>query len=328
MDHRAGLERADDLLNLARELKDPALLLQAHHCQWATLYMLGAHEECCRHADEGIRLYDEQRHRLHAHLYGGHDPKVCALGERALSCWLLGRFDESLASIRLALQWADSLGDVGSRVHAMDYAIQVHRLRRDATEVAVRANAMAAFADEQHLGEHRARAMLFRGWARAMLGDVSRGLTEMRESLASVEAAGTPEEFPLFYEMFAEVCQRSGRLTEGLDAVEKGFVEAERGRLIYWNAELHRRRGEILLAVGSDFLAAAANCFEHALVDARIQGARFLELRAAACLARLRRGEGVPGRSLPGLPDVSAAPPGGPASPDFRDARGLLVEQP
>ena len=36
MDHRAGLERADDLLNLARELKDPALLLQAHHCQWAT----------------------------------------------------------------------------------------------------------------------------------------------------------------------------------------------------------------------------------------------------------------------------------------------------
>jgi predicted ATPase len=287
MDHRAGLERADDLLDLARELKDPALLVQAHHCQWATLYMLGAHEECCRHADEGIRLYDVERHGLQAHLYGGHDPKVCALGERALSCWLLGRFDESLTSLRLALEWADSLGDVGSRVHAMDYALQVHRLRRDAGEVALRANAMVAFAAEQHLGEHRARAMLLRAWAQAMLGDVSRGLTEMRDSLASVKAAGTPEEFPLFYEMLAEVCQRSGHLTEGLDAVDKGFAEAERGRLVYWNAELHRRRGELLLAVGSDFTAAAANCFEHALVDARAQGALFLEQRAAASLARL-----------------------------------------
>ena len=149
MDHRAGLERADDLLHLAQELGDPAHLVQAHHCQWATLYMLGAHEECCRHADEGIRLYDPERHRLQAHLYGGHDPKVCALGERALSCWLLGRLDESLASIRLALDWAESLGHVGSRVHAMDYALAVHRLRRDAAEVARRANEMVVFATEQ-----------------------------------------------------------------------------------------------------------------------------------------------------------------------------------
>ena len=89
-DRGAGLERADDLLRLAQELGDPAHLVQAHHCQWATLYMFGAHEECCRHAEEGIRLYDPERHRLQAHLYGGHDPKVCALGERALSSWLLG----------------------------------------------------------------------------------------------------------------------------------------------------------------------------------------------------------------------------------------------
>ena len=70
--------------------------------------------------------------------------------------------------MRLALEWAESLGHVGSRVHAMDYALQVHRLRRDAGEVARRANEMVAFAAEQHLGEYRAKGMLFRGWAQAL----------------------------------------------------------------------------------------------------------------------------------------------------------------
>ena len=132
MDHRSGRERADELLELAQELGDPALLLQAHHCEWATLYMLGAHDECCRHIEAGLALYDPERHRAHATIYGGHDAKVCALGERALACWLLGRADEALEHVRSALVWAEALSHVGSRVHAMDYALVLHKFRRDA----------------------------------------------------------------------------------------------------------------------------------------------------------------------------------------------------
>ena len=327
MDHRAGLERADDLLRLARELEDPALLVQAHHCQWATLYMLGAHEECCLHADEGIRLYDPERHRLHALLYGGHDPKVCALGERALSSLLLGRLDDSVSSIRLALDWAESLAHVGSRVHALDYALAVHRLRRSAGEVARRADELVVLATEQRLGEYRAKGMLFRGWAQALCGDVPGGLEEMRVALAWEEEAGTPEDFPLYYEMFAEVCERAGRFDEGLDAVSKGFVQAERGRIIYWNAELHRRRGELLLAAGAD-RGTVANCFEHALTDARTHGARFLELRAATSLARLRRAEGRSGAPVAYLQAAYAGFSRDLDAPDLRDARAVLAATP
>jgi predicted ATPase/class 3 adenylate cyclase len=286
MDHRAGLERADELLHLAQELGNPAHLVQAHHCQWATLYMLGAHEECCRHAEEGIRLYDPERHHLQAHLYGGHDPKVCALGERALSYWIIGRLDESFISINLALEWAESLTHVGSRVHAMDYALALHRMCRDVVEVARCAEEMVVFTAEQHLTEYRAKAMLFGAWARALLCDVTSGLDEMRDALASEEEAGTPEDLPLYYEMFAEVCQRAGRFDEGLDAVRKGFAQAELGGIVYWNAELHRRRGELILAGGGD-RSVVAGCFEQAMAVARAQGARSLVLRAAAGLAGL-----------------------------------------
>jgi predicted ATPase len=297
--------------------------VQAHHCQWATLYMLGAHEECCRHADAGIALYDPELHRSHALLYGGHDAKVCALGERALSCWLLGRLSDSLDSVRSANEWAESLDHVGSRVHAMDYALQISRLRRDAPEVARLASELVAFADEQRLSEHRAKAMVFRGWANAHLGDVDGSLREMREALAWEEGAGTPEDFPLYYEMFAEVCGRAGRFTEGLDAVGKAFAQAERGRLVYWNAELHRRRGELLLEAGGDRAEVAA-CFEQALADARSQGARLLELRAAASLARLQRDEGRAGDAAWQLRAAYAGFSQGLDAPDLRDAQDIL----
>jgi adenylate cyclase len=209
----------------------------------------------------------------------------------------------------------------------MDYALQVHRLRGDPTEVANRANAMVAFAAEQHLSEHRAKGMLFRGWAAAILGDVSRGIGDMRAALAQEEDAGTPEELPLYYEMFAEVCQRAGRADEGLAAVSKGLAQAERARLVYWNAELRRRQGELFLTVGGE-PSAVAGCFEQALAEARAQGAHLLELRAAASLARLRRDEGRAGDVLPCLQAAYSSVSSRVDTPDLRDARALLVGAP
>ena len=43
MNYRIGHERADALLSLARRLEDRSLLMQAHHCEWATLFHLGDH---------------------------------------------------------------------------------------------------------------------------------------------------------------------------------------------------------------------------------------------------------------------------------------------
>jgi len=291
MDHRMGRERADKLLGLARALGEPALLLQAHHCQWATLYMLGAHSECCRHIQAGLELYNPNRHRAHAALYGGHDARVCALGELALARWLLGHPQEALEHVHSAFAWAEQLSHVGSLAHAMDYALVLHKFRRDAAAVTAWARDLVAYAEEQKLGDHRAKGAFFLGWARALHEDPTGGLREMLDGIASEEDAGTPEDFPLYYEMLAEIYARAGRNAEGLSAIANAFAYAERLGLLFWNAELHRRRGELLLASGAP-VADAAACFRDALASARTQGSRSLELRAAVSLARLHWREG------------------------------------
>ena len=85
MDFQTGRGRAYKLLSLATILATLRLTLQAHHCQWATLFMLGHQGACCRQIEKGLELYDVKAHFSHAGIYGGHDVKVCAFGEASLS---------------------------------------------------------------------------------------------------------------------------------------------------------------------------------------------------------------------------------------------------
>ena len=291
MDLRTGRERADRMFALASNLDKPALTLQAHHCQWATLYMLGAHEECCNHIDVGLQLYNPEQHHADAAIYGGHDARVCALGERALARWMLGHPNEALKDVQSALDWASELHHVGSRAHALDYALVLHKFRRDADAVAACAGELIAFASEQQLRDHRAKGEFFQGWARAMLQDVGGGLREMLRGMAAFKGVSTPEDVSVYYEMLAEVYAKSGQYDEALHAIKDAFEQTERCGILFWNPELYRRRGELLLATGGRADAAAAS-FQAALDCARSQGASSLELRSAMSLARLHRKAG------------------------------------
>lgn len=322
MNHRMGRTRADTLLDLAHDLRAPELLLQAHHCQWATLYMIGEHAQCCRHVDAGLALYDEQRDAALATLYGGHDARVCAFGEAGLARWMLGDFDRSMHAAQAALDWSEQLSHVGSRVHAMDYALVLRKFRRDLAAVQRQAEALASFATEQKLRVFRAKGVFFRGWARAMQGEVKSGLAEMLEGIASERAADTPHDFTLYFEMLAEAHQAAGQIDAGLRAVEEAFAVAEQRGIVYWNAELHRRKGELLRHKGDDRAARAA--LADALACAAEQGATALHLRAALSLAQLQieNGDRAAARAL--LAPIHARFVDGSGTADLVHARALL----
>lgn len=290
MDHRTGQERADRLIVLARDLKQPDLEVQAHHCQWATLYMMGRHEQCLSHAEAGLALYEPSRDSVHSGLYGGHDAKVCALGESALSLWMTGAYARADERADASIAWSRELAHVGSRVHAMDYALVLQKFRRSYEAVEAQGAELAAYGREQRLKVFHAKGNVFRGWARALQGGVSEGLARMLEGMESERAADTPHDFTLYLEMLAEVLGLAGRHAEALRRVDEAFEVAGNHGIVYWNPELHRRRGELLRALGQDDAADAQ--FREALRVAALQGARSLELRAGLSLAQLHASRG------------------------------------
>ncbi len=289
MDFRTERDRADRLLELANNVGDLGLLLQAHHCQWATLFMLGDQKACCRHIEEGLKLYDPETHFSHASVYGGHDAKVCALGEAGLAFWLRGYPDQALKHSESALDWAHELNHAGSLVHAMDYAVMLHCYRRDPQSVLKQAEEMIEFSEYQGLVDHEAKGNFFRGWALAHLGQIHQGLADMRGGLDTQLTIGTKEDFPVYFEMLAEVFAIIGQYDRGLQEIEQAMPIVEKKGLRYWAAELHRRQGELLLSLSDDNRFRAEEEFRKSLAVASEQSVKSLELRAACSLVRLKR---------------------------------------
>ena len=77
-------ELGEQLLGLAQREQDPALLMEAYRALGSTLFHLGEFGAAQAHLEQGLTLYDSQRHHSHVFLYGmragGIWPLLCSLG--------------------------------------------------------------------------------------------------------------------------------------------------------------------------------------------------------------------------------------------------------
>lgn len=91
--------------------------------------------------------------------------------------------------------------------------------------------------------------------------------------------------------LLADACRMAGTVDLGLTVVETVWRDTRESGLRWYDAELRRLEGElILLRGGRHAHAEAAARFHDALGIAQAQGGRFYELRAATSLARLEHG--------------------------------------
>jgi predicted ATPase len=313
---------SDDLLRVATRLGDRGLMLQAHHTQWATRFHLGLHTGCLRHVDEGLKLYSEGDYRSHAAMYGGHDPMVCACGEAAYSLWLTGHPEDAAARAEQALCWARELDHSGSLAHALEMNLLLHSYRRDASKVMQLADEIVEFASRENFPVHRAKGLVFRGWALARLGNPQEGVDTMRRGLASQQDVGTREDHPIFFDMLAEGFGLLGDVGEGLHTVEQALSESKGAGLAFWTAELHRRRGELMRSRNNPEKAELE--FRRARRIARNQQAIALELRAAMSLARLWSEEARAREGYELLASVQKQFTEGFATDDLVEAKALM----
>ena len=105
---------------------------------------------------------------------------------------------------------------------------------------------------------------------------------------------------PYYLALFAEASAKVGQTAEGLEALTEALATLARSMTRWWEAEMYRLRGELLLQQTVAQMEEAEVCFQQALAMAGCQQAKSLELRAAMSLARLwqRQGKGAEAREL------------------------------
>jgi predicted ATPase len=127
--------------------------------------------------------------------------------------------------------------------------------------------------------------MIFRGWALAEQGE--EGTAQIRQGIDAWRAAGDELARPCCLALLAEACAKEGQPEEGLSALAEALATVHKTGERFYEAELYRLKGELLLARSTRQTAEAETCFQQALDVARHQQAKSLELRAAMSLSRL-----------------------------------------
>jgi class 3 adenylate cyclase len=281
------LRYLDDLVEIAERIADAELSLQAHHSAWATWIWGGEFARSLDHVRQGIALYDADKHRHHALMYGGHDPGVCGKGQSAVARWVLGYPDQAAQSAREATVLAEELDHVPSVLHSLWFAAAVHHLRRDPVTTRDYGERLLTLGREHGLEQYQAIGGIFHGWALTQTGSGEEGLAELRCCVSTYGAAGWT-----MLGLFRAILAEAELLAGNFEQAEAALVGAEDVGNRWWRAEFLRLRGDLQQIGPAGAIAAAEQLYREAIAVARQQQAKSLELRAATSLVRLLRDAG------------------------------------
>jgi adenylate cyclase len=99
--------------------------------------------------EKGITLYDRQRHRSLAFLYGEEDSGVACQGFAAMILWFLGYPDRALERMNSALTLAKELANPHSLAFALFFAAWLQQVRRASQVAKEWADAVITLSSEQ-----------------------------------------------------------------------------------------------------------------------------------------------------------------------------------
>jgi len=318
-------EICETLLRLAQRAEDPALAVIAHYALGTTWLFFGALPAARLHLEEAIARYTPDQHRAPVFRMG-QDPGVACRIHAALLLWLLGYPEQALARLHEALALAHELRDPYSLAHARCWAAYVYQFRWDVPAVREQAEAAVALSIEHGFPFWAAAGTILRGWALAMQGQGEAGMAQVCQGIAAYRATEAPLLVAYYCTLLAEVSAHLGHPEDGLQALVEAHTLMEQQEERYWEAEVCRLRGVLLLRQPGASQAEAEACFQLALDVARRQEAKSLELRAAMSLARLWQQQCKRAAAYELLAPIYGWFTEGFDTADLKDAKALLAE--
>jgi predicted ATPase len=202
----------------------------------------------------------------------------------------------------------------------------VARLRREVPAVHEQAEAVVALATARGFHDWAAVGTSLRGWALAIQGQGAEGMAQVRQGITSYRATGAALHVPYYCTLLAEVYDHLGHTKNGLQALAEAHTLVEQQEERWWEAEVYRLRGVLLLRQPGTPPAEAEVWLQRALDVAHRQQAKSLELRAAVSLARLWQQQGKRQEAHDLLAPVYGWFTAGFDTADLQEAKVLLEE--
>jgi predicted ATPase len=316
-------ELSQQLFDLGQRQSDPVFLLEGHLAMGATAFYRSDSIAARAHLEQSLRLSNTSPPPT---FHGGFVSGVTSLAWLTLTLWALGYVDQAQQRCQEMLTLARQVGHTMSVVYTERFAAILSQRRHDVAATQAHADAAMTLAAVQGSVLRVEQGRLLRGWALAMQGDAVDGVAQLRQGLAAIQSMGLPLMRPYGLSLLAEAYGRAGQPEDGLQVLMEALTLVATTEERWWEAELYRLQGALLLQLPTPEVDGAEACFQQALAVARRQQAKALELRAALSLSRLwqRQGQREEPRQL--LAEVYGWFTEGFDTPDLQEAKALVEE--
>jgi class 3 adenylate cyclase/predicted ATPase len=320
-------ELGDQLLTIAQDAPDTPVPTLAHMALGFTLFHLGELAAARSHLAQGVVLYSGQTPLVAPTYVGGvQDPKMVCLSYTARALWLLGYPDQALQQSQEALAHAHTLAHPFTLLHALTQGIMIHRWRGEIRQLQERSEAVRTLATEQGITHVAAVRTFQRGLWLLRHGQAQEGQAQLQQGLTAYRGMGARIELPYMLAQLAETYGSLGQSSAGFSILAEALALVETTGERWWEAELSRLQGELLLAQAGipPSVGEAEAWMQHALAIARHQQAKSLELRAAMSLSRLWQQQGKRDEARELLAPVYGWFTEGFDTADLQEAKALL----
>ena len=322
---QTALQLAEQLLELAQTQSDPADRMLAHHMMGMTLFYCGEQVAAYDHHTQALAIDTPQAPQALAVRYG-IDLGVITQSFLAWESWYLGYPDQAMQHNQAARALAQEIEHPYSLNLALFWSAFLHQWRHEAPETLAQVEPVTHLATEQGFALQASRGTVVYGWALGMTGQPEAGIAKLREGLDDYLATGGKVLRLYILALLAEVYGASGHPEAGWQALSKGLDDLTHIETHFYEAELYRLEGGLLLQQAVPDASQAETCFHRALEVARRQGAKSWELRTATSLARLWQSQGKRQDAYKLLAPLYAWFTEGFDTADLIDAKRLLDE--
>jgi adenylate cyclase len=253
----------------------------------------------------------------------GYEPAISVIQCLGLSLWLLGFPDQARNRMRLALELAFESSQPSTIAATLGISTSLHQMCGDISQASEQAATTIDHSLEKGISQWVAHSKMLRGWALTCAGQIRPGIDELREGLQAYQTTGARLALPYYLLLLAEAFTLSGQNGEGLSTIQEALKILDESGERWFESELYRRQGELLLAQGADEKEVESD-FQRALEIAHLQQARSLELRAAMSMSRLwqKQAKNTAARRL--LAEIYTCFSEGFDTADLREAKALL----
>jgi DNA-binding SARP family transcriptional activator len=239
--------------------------------------------------------------------------------------WCLGYAQSALDRAHTAIEYAREFVQPFDQAKAITYLALLQEWRADTGTFRACAEDAYALTEKYNTPYYHAWANILLHFAQAWQQPNDESLNRLQGAIHTFAETGAHLRLPVYFSLLARACRRAGQIGLGLEAIEQGFSESRRNGERWWDAELHRLRGELIWSQGAEMDEVEA-AFRRAIEIAQSQQAKSLELRAATSLARLWQTSGKPAAAKELLTPLYAWFSEGSDTPDLQKAQALIAE--